>query len=279
MTVGLALRYAADLAKLGPRCGERFVELGRDDDLARYLDQAAERRLGWWMTRWRGALGRLLSAFDANALLRAYPMHLLGTEQWRVLLGDGVAGKLLGDRVGGKLLDVGAGSGDVTAALAPLFDHVTTVESSRLVAWRLGQRGWVSLCRDVVADGVPSPPYDAIACLNVLDRCAYPASLLEELIGGLRAGGLLLVALALPYSPIFFDGPTALEPAERLPCDAEGWEEGARALGERVLVPRGLDVTALTRAPYLSGGDSARPFYELDDVVVVCRKGEPAGSP
>ena len=85
--------------------------------------------------------------------------------------------------------------------------------------------------------------------------------------------------MALPYSPMFFDGPTALEPVERLPCEAENWEEGTRALVEGVLLPRGLEVTALTRVPYLSGGDAARPFYELDDVVVVCRQGERAGSP
>jgi SAM-dependent methyltransferase len=269
---GLSLRYAVDPAKLGQRCSEHFVQFGPDEALASYLGQAAQRRLGWWMSRWRGMLGRLLSDFDVNALLGAYPMHLLGTDQWRVLCGG---------RVGGRLLDVGAGSGDVTAALAPLFDHVTTVERSRLAARRLGQRGWVSLFGDVALDGVPSPPYQAIACLNVLDRCPHPAALLDQLIEGLSPGGLLLVAMPLPYSPMFFDGATALEPAERLPCQAESWEEGARALVQQVLLARGLEVTALTRVPYLSGGDAARPFYELDDVVVVCRtsEGEPAGSP
>jgi SAM-dependent methyltransferase len=261
-TIGLNLRYSVDPAKLGQRCSECFVQLGPDDDLASYLDRAAGRRLGRWMSRWRQALRHLLSDFDANALLQAYPMHLLGTQQWRALLGG---------RVGGKLLDVGAGSGDVTAELAPLFDQVTTVESSRLAAWRLGQRGWVSLCRDVALDGVPSPPYQAIACLNVLDRCPCPVTLLEQLVGGLSPGGRLLIAMPLPYRPMFFDGPAVLEPAERLPCEAEDWEWGARALVEQVLLPLGLDVTALSRTPYVSGGDAMNDFYELDDVVVACR--------
>jgi SAM-dependent methyltransferase len=259
---GLKLRYAVDAPKLGERCAERFVRLDPDDDLTSYLDRAAGRRLGTWMSRWRRALGRVLSDFDANALVGAYPMHLLGTQQWRVLLGE---------RVGGRLLDVGAGSGDVTAALAPLFNHVTTVESSRLAAWRLRQRGWESLYRDVVLDGVPSPPYQAVACLNVLDRCPYPAALLDRLLEGLSPEGQLLVAMPLPYGPMFFDGPAAVEPAERLPCEAQSWEVGARALVERVLLARGLEVTALSRAPYLSGGDATSALYELDDVVVVCR--------
>jgi hypothetical protein len=98
---GLSLRYAVDPVRLGVWCSERFVRLGPDDDLASYVNRATQRRLGWWMSRWRGALGRLLSDFDANALLGAYPMHLLGTEQWRVLCGG---------RVGGRLLDVGESS-------------------------------------------------------------------------------------------------------------------------------------------------------------------------
>ena len=134
--------------------------------------------------------------------------------------------------------------------------------------------------------GCRPPPYQAIACLNVLDRCPYPIALLDQLLESLSPGGLLLVAMPLPYRPMFYDGATALEPAERLPCKAETWEESARALVEQVLLARGLEVLALTRVPYLSGGDAARPFYELDDVVVVCRVsptatggGESAGSP
>jgi SAM-dependent methyltransferase len=262
-SVGLVLEYRADAQRLGERCGERFVELGPDEDLARYLEQAARRRLGPWMSFWRRTLGHLLSDFDANALLGAYPMHLLGTQQWRTLLGG---------PVGGTLLDVGAGSGDVTAALAPLFDKVVTIESSRLAAWRLRRRGWVSLSGDVTTERVPSAPYQAIACLNVLDRCPRPVTLLEELAGAVAPGGWLIVAMPLPYRPIYFDGPSVLEPSEPLRCAAEGWEEGARSLVEHVLLPLGLEVSSVSRVPYLSGGDIERAFYELDDVVVLCRK-------
>jgi hypothetical protein len=41
---------------------------------------------------------------------------------------------------------------------------------------------------------------------------------------------------------------------------------------ERVLDPLGLAVDALTRVPYLSGGDRHRELYVLDDVVLVCSK-------
>ncbi len=269
----LRLEYAASLDKLGEPCAARFIQLARDAELAAYLESAERRRLGPWKSLWRRLLGSLLSDFDVNALIQAYPMHLLGTEQWRTLLRG---------PVGGRLLDVGAGSGEVTAALAPLFDEVITIESSRFAAWRLRQRGWRSECRDVVLDGVPSPPYDAVACLNVLDRCAYPAALIAELRQALVPGGWLLVAMPLPYRPMFFDGPARVDPVEPLPCVADAWEEGARALVERVLLPVGLELVTIARAPYLSGGDTKRTFYLLDDVVVACRspgdEGVPTGS-
>jgi hypothetical protein len=80
----------------------------------------------------------MLSDYDANALLDFYAMHLLSTAQWHALLGP---------HAHGRLLDVGAGSGDVTASLAPLFDAVTTTEASRGMARRLRVRPRLSRAR------------------------------------------------------------------------------------------------------------------------------------
>jgi hypothetical protein len=89
----------------------------------------------------------------------------------------------------------------------------------------------------------------------------------------------------LPYRPFYLDGPSTPEPLERLECDpgapasatgATGatpqWEDGARRFIERDLLPLGLQLECFARAPYLSAGDSARPLYELDDVVVLLTK-------
>ena len=40
------------------------------------------------------------------------------------------------------------------------------------------------------------------------------------------------------------------------------------------LVPLGLQVLCVSRAPYLSGGDAQAPLYSLDDLIVVCRARE-----
>ena len=43
--------------------------------------------------------------------------------------------------------------------------------------------------------------YDVITCLNVLDRCDRPLTLLRQMRRSLRPDGLLVVALVLPLSP------------------------------------------------------------------------------
>lgn len=43
--------------------------------------------------------------------------------------------------------------------------------------------------------------FDVITCLNLLDRCDRPLSLLHELKASLSPGGRVVVALVLPFSP------------------------------------------------------------------------------
>jgi SAM-dependent methyltransferase len=262
-----SFRYRCELERLPARLADRFVELECDADTRAFLELSEARRAGKIRSLLHGSLRRVMSDFDINAVLDVYPMHLLGTAQWRTLLASPSAG-----RVGGSLLDVGAGSGDVTATLAPLFDTVLTIEPSRGMAWRLRRRGFRCRRIDAAATAIPEAPFDAIACLNVLDRCARPRSLIERLRDALAPGGRLLIALALPYSPFVYDGPLTLDPIERLPCEETEWERAVSSLCERVLEPAGLEIQALTRAPYLSGGDSRRARYEHDDVVLVCSK-------
>lgn len=51
-----------------------------------------------------------------------------------------------------------------------------------------------------------NPGYDVISCLNVVDRCERPISLLHLLYQNLRPGGILLLALVLPYEPFVEKG-------------------------------------------------------------------------
>jgi protein-L-isoaspartate O-methyltransferase len=259
----LTLRYQCDRTQLPGRLAERFIEVGPDAELDDWLHAAARARASWMRTGAQRLLRQYVSDFDANAVLGVYPMYLLGTAQWI---------QILGARHWGRLLDVGAGSGDVTAKLSPLFDETTTTEVSRGMARKLRRLGFHCLRADLSTDNLPDSPYDVISCLNVLDRCRLPLTLLARLREGLAAAGRLVVAVPLPYSPHVYDGPRTLEPAERLACTAKHWEGAASQLCSLVLEPLGYSIDALSRAPYLSGGDAKRPVYELDAAIIVCSR-------
>lgn len=258
----LALCHDADVSRLTPALADRFVHLQRDAALDSFLESVLGRPPGIFTSIAHSLLLRTMSDFDANALCGMYPMYLGSTEQWQRLLGTGA------DR---RLLDVGAGSGDVTVRLAPLFGAVQTTEVSLCMSWRLRRRGFSCARCDVARDHIPAAPYDVITCLNVLDRCAYPLTLLERAARALKPDGQLCLALALPYSPFVYDGPRSLDPLERLSCTSEVWEDAVVELVNGTLEPLGFDVEVLSRLPYLSGGDRRSAIYELDDAILICR--------
>lgn len=253
-------RYCIDPDEAPLWVRDRLVLLGPDAATVRYLARAKREKLGWLRTFAQRALSRLvLSHYDANALLRAYPMHLLGTHQWR---------RLLGSARGTRLLDVGAGTGDITAQLAPLFCEVHTTETSRLMAQALRKRGFPCYELDL-AEGVPLATYEAVACLNVLDRCRRPAQLLANLERTLEPDGLLILSVPLPYSPVVFVGPYALDPDELLPIEAQTWMAGAVQLVEYVQHATSLVLRSLTRVPYLTGADGKCDLHVLDAALAV----------
>jgi SAM-dependent methyltransferase len=252
------LTYAIDAPRLGPYA-DRFVRLDADRDTVAFVEGERKRPHGRirWATR---ALVRVaISGFSANALLDTYPLFMLSEMQWR---------HLLAPHAHGRLLDVGAAAGHVTSTLAPLFDDVTATDVSRPMVRRLRARGLRASVMDL-ADGPPDDaPYDAVALLNVLDRCALPRTMLRAALDVLAPGGTLVVSMPLPYDPCWYDGPRTCDPLERLPVTATDWEGAARQLAGH-LEDHGGRVLAMTRAPYLSGGDRHEPLYVLDAVILV----------
>ncbi|MEB2314096.1 MAG: methyltransferase domain-containing protein [Sorangiineae bacterium] len=254
------MTHTCRLEGLPAELAARFVVL-EEDALERDFRGAPPRhgRARTLAQRW---LASVMSDFDANGLLGTYPMQLLSTAQWGCLLGA----------AGGRLLDVGAGNGDVTRELAPLFDEVLTTEPSWPMARRLRRRGLRCARVDITREPVPASPWATISCLNVLDRTARPRTLLARLRDALAPSGRLILSLVFPYQPVRYAGARLLEPLEPLDCAAADWETGVTRLVERELAPLGLTVERLARAPYFSGGDSDAPLYELDAAVLLCRR-------
>jgi SAM-dependent methyltransferase len=259
----LNLRYAVDVAALSPRLAARFVALARDAGTEAFFAEAARGRHGWLRTTAHRALRQFMSDFDVNGWLDMYSLFLASGEQWRTLLGD---------RRVPRLLDVGAGSGKVSATLLPFAEQVVATELSAPMARKLRRMGIACHELDLAEQSLPGARFELVACLNVLDRTARPRALLRRLVELLEPGGRLVIALALPYRPFYYAGASTPDPLERLRCDEPTWERAVSRLVERELEPLGLTLTSLSRAPYLSFGDSRRGLYELDDAILVLEK-------
>jgi 2-polyprenyl-3-methyl-5-hydroxy-6-metoxy-1,4-benzoquinol methylase len=259
----LGLEYSCERAALPSALSSRFVRLDLGDEGRDYLQRALTSRPGRAKTALHRVLRGWMSDFDANGLLDMYPMHLLGTSQWR---------ELLGATPGARHLDVGAGSGEITRTIAPLAIETVTTEVSKMMARNLRRAGFRCLEADLAREQVPDPPYDLITCLNVLDRCERPRSLLSNLAHALAPGGRLVIATPIPFDAFFYDGATSRAPTERLDLPRDAWEPSVARLAVRVLEPLGLQIEAISRAPYLCRGDAKRPLYVLDDALFVCRK-------
>mmetsp|Transcript_3261 Transcript_3261/g.6520 ORF Transcript_3261/g.6520 Transcript_3261/m.6520 type:complete len:319 (-) Transcript_3261:19-975(-) len=268
------LQYGCRLELLPPLVAGRFVALSRDIASSRFLHDCAEACGVLQLAKDVAAqvLRKYMSQTDANGLVGRGGLFVLSTSQALRLFG--------GQRPGGLLLDVGAGAGEVTTELAPLFDRVADTEASGPMLRRLRCRGFDAFDDEdlgtvldkMAAAGMPPGQdgmADCVALLNVLDRCDRPLSLLAEVRRRLRPGsGRLLVALVLPCRPFVERGTRRDAPRECLPLPRDAsWEESVCLAVEKVFRPAGFSLEVVARVPYLSQGDIYSAVYALDDAV------------
>nr|XP_006824986.1 PREDICTED: methyltransferase-like protein 9-like [Saccoglossus kowalevskii] len=167
-----------------------------------------------------------------------------------------------------KLLDLGAGDGLVTKQIEKHFTEVFATEVSSSMRWRLQNHGYKILEIDEWADG--KRHYDVISCLNLLDRCDKPLTLLHDIKKSLvPVTGRAIVAIVIPVKPYVESGTNDNKPSEYLPVKGRSWEEQVQSLIEDVFTSAGFTVLKFTRLPYLCEGDLHDPYYVLNDAVFV----------
>ncbi|XP_031348950.1 methyltransferase-like protein 9 [Photinus pyralis] len=169
---------------------------------------------------------------------------------------------------GVSLLDLGAGDGEVTACIAPLFNNVFVTEVSQTMQMLLQKRGYELLEIDKWHS---ARKYEVISCLNVLDRCDRPLLLLHQIKEALEYGGRALIAVVLPFSPYVETGSSDHKPKEVLPVSGESFEQQVSSLINDVFTPAGFEVIVWTRVPYLCEGDLRQSYYWLDDAVFLLK--------
>lgn len=204
--------------------------------------------------------------FLANGLLGRGQMFVYSTRQFQTLLDLSPANPSPFT----TLLDIGAGDGSVTKRMSSLFEKVYVTELSPTMQWRLSQYGYTVLDVDQWGDN----KFDVITCLNVLDRCEKPFTLLKQIRDHLNPShGRLIISLVLPFRP-YFEYSSTHHPDEFLPITGQHPEEQINDLITHLFQPLGFHLRKFTRLPYLCEGDLARSYYILFDYLFVLEMSE-----
>lgn len=262
-----------------------------DPEAQDFMRESYERRLRWsaWIadSALCGWLTLFFSRTTVNALLNRGHMHVLSTAQLQVLIGsalsmsdsgpsgggDGIGSSLGVASAQARVCDIGAGEGGVTARFEPLLRNtgcITVTETDPVMRMRLARRGYsVQTPQEWAA--ATEERYEVISCLNVLDRCDAPLTLLKDMRLRLAPDGLLLIALVLPFRPFVEHGASRRQPSQHLPITGPIFETQLSSFITDVLQPGGFVVERISRVPYLCQGDLVQDYYQLNDAIVVAR--------
>ncbi|XP_043229123.1 protein-L-histidine N-pros-methyltransferase-like [Amphibalanus amphitrite] len=260
--------YRVDMTQVNPEHSALFLPLSADSQTEEFLAQCHEKS-DWLFTQlWHTLVKSILTLFmtqtSVNGLLRRGSMFVFSREQFVRLLG--VSSSWRADR----LLDLGAGDGRVTEVMAGHFGRVSATEVSGTMQSILRDKGYSVL--DVATWHESETLYDVVTCLNVLDRCDRPLTLLRQMRRVLRPDGLLVVALVLPLSPYVEHGENRNHrPVEEMSPGGSTFSGQISGVIDTVFRPAGLEVVRWSRLPYLCEGDLEQAFYWLSDAVFVLR--------
>ncbi|KAG8228997.1 hypothetical protein J437_LFUL009160 [Ladona fulva] len=113
-------------------------------------------------------------------------------------------------------------------------------------------------------------------CLNLLDRCDKPVTLLASLWKVLKRSEnynpLLIVALVLPYSTYVETGSQEdHKPSETIKLHGKTFEEQVSSCEKDLFNPAGFQILRWTRLPYLCEGDLRQSYYWLSDALFVLK--------
>nr|ACO10665.1 Methyltransferase-like protein 9 precursor [Caligus rogercresseyi] len=238
-----------------------WVQLGFDEETEGFVQAAVEKSDRFWLQVYHNLAIPLLKLFytqtDVNGFLRRGSMFVLSLEQARRLLPPG-------ETTYKSLLDLGAGDGEVTLRLKPLFSQLYATETSSMMRSLLSSKGFKLL---EVDSWDSSGPFDAISCFNLLDRASSPLSIIRSIKKALGPNGVLLLALVYPFRPYVEFG-ASREPLQRLNISTESFASHVASI-VKLFDSEGFKLRTYSRVPYLCEGDLHRSLYSLDDSIFV----------
>ena len=270
--------YKVDMEQIDPEMKDRFIEFNSDEETDRFIETCYSKS-DWFITHVfhsmvRSILTLFMTSTSINGFLDRGSMFVFSTEQFSKLYDQ--LPSIKAAKESSSLLDLGAGDGKVTQVMAQFFGTIHVTEVSPVMKRTLGKKGYTVLDIDKWADN-NGTYYDLISCLNLLDRCDKPVTILQEMVTKLKPNGRILIAIVLPLSQYVESNSTGSEsgdhrPSEVLNVEGETFEQQVGTFNSNVLAPNGLEVVKWTRLPYLCEGDLDLSFYWLHDVVFLVKR-------
>ncbi|KAF4673913.1 Methyltransferase-like protein 9 [Perkinsus chesapeaki] len=234
-TMVVRLRYAVEVDMLDEGRGaaavsDKLVELSVDDDdgLCEFITQHVRDPQSSCVSCVYGCLTWLSSLsicpciyhYDVQALLHRPRLFMLSQAQWDTILAR--SGILTAGSAPLQCLDIGAGCGDLTSQFMHLFQGgVTATEVSKIMCRRLSKLGIraVRTMDPTLAKVSPNlRKFEAVFCLNVLDRCQSPDALIKRIAELVKPGGTVVVSIPLPLAQL--DASKAAEQQQHLTATA-----------------------------------------------------------
>ncbi|CAH8583231.1 unnamed protein product [Schistosoma turkestanicum] len=249
----------------------KFIKSNQDEETCKFLETCYIKS-DWLFTHFYHAIAKavltwFMTSTSINGLVGRGSMFVFSSAQFLRLL------DVDNDYKTNSLLDLGAGDGNVTLKMAPYFKDIFVTEISPVMRWRLTKHGFTILDVDswdkMNAPEVPTH-FDVISCLNLLDRCTAPITLLKRIHKALKpTTGVLILGIVLPLKQ-YVETTRDQRPTEVLDInDSELWEIQLSSLIKNILTPANFHVVRWTRLPYLCEGDFSKSFYYLNEIVLV----------
>ncbi|XP_060802580.1 protein-L-histidine N-pros-methyltransferase isoform X2 [Amyelois transitella] len=256
--------YRVEQNGLSPELKKKFVQLHPDEETKEFLSSSIDKSSWVWTQIWyllaKAVLRHFWSITDINGWLGRGSMFVLSEAQARLML---QAAKWSGSG-SATVVDVGAGDGEVSRRFANLYSQKYATEISASMRKALSSKGYTLLDTDY---WWRTQQFDCVCMLNLLDRCSRPKTMLNQAKKALAPGGVLLLALVLPYKP-YVEVTADHKPEERLPIQGSTFEEQLASFVS-FMDDIGFTLSSWSRAPYLCEGDFAQAYYWLDDSVYV----------
>ncbi len=233
---------------------QKFTQLHCDSETEEFIANCFQSKYQLFKASYiRSLITLFYTQTEANAILGTGKMFMFSKSQLEILF-DGFKFE--------NMLDIGAGDGYITKQFREIVrEEIVCTEYSQKMISVLAKSGY-KIQQEIEGS------FDLIACLNVLDRCDRPLTILKK-IQNIKKNKVL-ISIVLPYRGFYYNNSSKKQSPqlETLIDYYKNWEENVNILA-KTFRELGFNVDKISRVPYLSEGTFRKRLYTLDTAVFV----------